>query len=203
MSAHTNQPKASVSHTANRAGSLQQGSAMLRDARSSKDTAFSQEERRALGLEGLLPTAVESLDQQVARALHHIDGKPNDLERYIYLISLEERNETLFYKTVMSNPKRFIPILYDPIVADACEQFGEIYRCPRGMYINRHMKGRIADVLRNWPERDVRFICISTGGRILGLGDIGANGMGIPIGKLQLYTACAAVPPPSFAANPV
>ena len=195
MSTHTNHSNGGTPHTADCAGGMHQGPAMLRDARSSKDTAFSQEERRALGLEGLLPTAVESLDQQVARALKHIDGKPNDLERYIYLIGLEERNETVFYKTVMSDPKRFIPILYDPIVADACEQFGEIYRRPRGMYINRHMKGRIADVLRNWPERDVRFICISTGGRILGLGDIGANGMGIPIGKLQLYTACAAVPP--------
>src|SRR5246500_2718482 len=97
--------------------------------------------------------------------------------------------------TVMSDPARFIPILYDPTVADACEAFGHIYRGPRGMYISRDMKGRIADVLRNWPEADVRFICVSTGGRILGLGDIGTNGMGIPIGKLQLYTACAAVPP--------
>ena len=95
----------------------------------------------------------------------------------------------------MSDPARFIPILYDPTVAEACLTFGHIYRRPRGMYITRHMKGRIAEVLRNWPERDVRFICVSTGGRILGLGDIGANGMGIPIGKLQLYTACAAVPP--------
>ena len=95
----------------------------------------------------------------------------------------------------MSDPARFIPILYDPTVADACLAFGHIYRRARGMYITREMKGRIAEVLRNWPEQDVRFICVSTGGRILGLGDIGANGMGIPIGKLQLYTACAAVPP--------
>jgi malate dehydrogenase (oxaloacetate-decarboxylating)(NADP+) len=95
----------------------------------------------------------------------------------------------------MSEPARFIPILYDPTVADACLAFGHIYRRARGMYITRETKGRIAEVLRNWPERDVRFICVSTGGRILGLGDIGANGMGIPIGKLQLYTACAAVPP--------
>ena len=95
----------------------------------------------------------------------------------------------------MSDPMRFIPILYDPTVADACLTFGHIYRRARGMYITRHMKGRIAKVLQNWPERDIRFICVSTGGRILGLGDIGANGMGIPIGKLQLYTACAAVPP--------
>ncbi len=127
--------------------------------------------------------------------MEHLDAKPNDLERYIYLIGLSDRNETLFYRTVMSDPARFIPILYDPTVADACLAFGHIYRRARGMYITREMKGRMAEVLRNWPERDVRFICVSTGGRILGLGDIGANGMGIPIGKLQLYTACAAVPP--------
>jgi malate dehydrogenase (oxaloacetate-decarboxylating)(NADP+) len=127
--------------------------------------------------------------------MEHLDAKPNDLERYIYLIGLSDRNETLFYRAVMSDPARFIPILYDPTVADACLAFGHIYRRARGMYITRDMKGRIAEVLRNWPERDVRFICVSTGGRILGLGDIGANGMGIPIGKLQLYTACAAVPP--------
>lgn len=160
-----------------------------------KGTAYSAEERRALHMEGLLPPSVENLDAQVARVLEHLDHQHDDLDRYIYLIDLEERNQTVFYKTIMSDPKRFIPILYDPTVADACEAFGEIYRRPRGMYITRHMKGRMAEVLRNWPEKDVRFICVSTGGRILGLGDIGANGMGIPIGKLQLYTACAAVPP--------
>jgi malate dehydrogenase (oxaloacetate-decarboxylating)(NADP+) len=127
--------------------------------------------------------------------MRHLDAKPNDLERYIYLIGLLDRNETLFYRTLMSDPARFMPIVYDPTVADACLAFGHIYRRARGMYITRDMKGRMAEVLRNWPERDVRFICVSTGGRILGLGDIGANGMGIPIGKLQLYTACAAVPP--------
>jgi malate dehydrogenase (oxaloacetate-decarboxylating)(NADP+) len=160
-----------------------------------KGTAFTLEERHTHGLEGLLPPAVESLDRQLERVLYHLDAKPNDLERYIYLVGLADRNETLFYHTLMSDPKRFVPIVYDPTVADACLAFGYIYRRTRGMYITREMKGRIAQVLRNWPERDVRFICVSTGGRILGLGDIGANGMGIPIGKLQLYTACAAVPP--------
>src|SRR5271169_183113 len=171
------------------------GIALLDDPVRNKDTAFTLEERRKYRLEGLLPHAVESLDRQVERAMQHLDAKPSDLEQYIYLISLVDTNETLFYRTVMSDPARFIPILYDPTVADACEAFGHIYRRPRGMYITREMKGRIAEVLRNWPEPDVRFICVSTGGRILGLGDIGANGMGIPIGKLQLYTACAAVPP--------
>src|SRR5271155_2069673 len=172
-----------------------QGQALLDDPVRNKGTAFTLEERRKYRLEGLLPPAVESLDRQVERVMQHLEAKPSDLERYIYLIGLADRNETLFYRTVMSDPARFIPILYDPTVADACLAFGHIYRRARGMYISRDMKGRIADVLRNWPERDVRFICVSTGGRILGLGDIGTNGMGIPIGKLQLYTACAAVPP--------
>lgn len=171
------------------------GVALLDDPIRNKGTAFTSEERRRYGLEGLLPHAVENLDRQVERVMEHLDAKPNDLERYIYLIGLSDRNETLFYRAVMSDPARFIPILYDPTVADACLTFGHIYRRARGMYITREMKGRIAEVLRNWPVRDVRFICVSTGGRILGLGDIGANGMGIPIGKLQLYTACAAVPP--------
>jgi len=171
------------------------GVGLLNDPTRNKGTAFTQEERRRFGLEGLLPTSVEGIDRQIERVLKHLEAKPTDLERYIYLIGLSDRNEALFYRTVMSDPARFIPILYDPTVADACLTFGHIYRRARGMYIARDMKGRIAEVLQNWPERDVRFICVSTGGRILGLGDIGANGMGIPIGKLQLYTACAGVPP--------
>src|SRR6202790_1585938 len=171
------------------------GVALLDDSVHNKGTAFPSQKRREFCLEGLLPPSVESLDRQAERVMRHLDAKPTDLERYIYLVGLSDRNETLFYRTVMSDPARFIPILYDPTVADACLAFGHIYRRARGMYITRQMKGRIAEVLRNWPLRDVRFICVSTGGRILGLGDIGANGMGIPIGKLQLYTACAAVPP--------
>jgi malate dehydrogenase (oxaloacetate-decarboxylating)(NADP+) len=171
------------------------GVELLDDAERNKGTAFTLQERRELGLEGLLPHAVETLDRQLERVLEHLEAKPSDLERYIYLIDLGDRNETLFYRTLMSDPARFIPIVYDPTVADACLTFGHIYRRASGMYITRDMKGRIAQVLRNWPKRDVRFVCVSTGGRILGLGDIGANGMGIPIGKLQLYTACAAVPP--------
>jgi malate dehydrogenase (oxaloacetate-decarboxylating)(NADP+) len=176
-------------------GHALRGMELLTDPAGNKGTAFTTEDRRKYGLEGLLPHGVESLDRQVERVMGHLDAKPTDLERYIYLIGLSDRNETLFYRTVMSDPARFVPILYDPTVADACLAFGHIYRRARGMYISRDMKGRIAQVLRNWPQRDVRFICVSTGGRILGLGDIGANGMGIPIGKLQLYTACAAVPP--------
>ena len=161
----------------------------------SKGTAFTAAERRQHGLEGLLPANVETIERQLDRVLGQLDQKPNDLERYVYLMGLCDRNETLFYKTLMSDPARFVPIVYDPTIADACLTFGHLYRRSRGMYITRDMKGRMADVLRNWPHRDIRFICVSSGGRILGLGDIGANGMGIPIGKLQLYTACAAVPP--------
>ncbi len=171
------------------------GASLLDDPEFNKGTAFTLDERRKYGLEGLLPHAVETLERQLERVLDHLDVKSTDLERYIYLVGLADRNETLFFKALMSDPMRFIPIVYDPTIADACLTFGHIYRRARGMYISRDMKGRIKEVLSNWPTKDVDFICVSTGGRILGLGDIGANGMGIPIGKLQLYTACAAVPP--------
>jgi malate dehydrogenase (oxaloacetate-decarboxylating)(NADP+) len=131
----------------------------------------------------------------VHRALQQLGGKPTDLERYIFLIGVLDNDETLFYRIVMSDPERFLPIVYDPTVAEACLKFGHIFRRPRGMYLSVKHKGRMAEILRNSPLTDVRVICVSSGGRILGLGDLGANGMGIPIGKLQLYTACAAVPP--------
>jgi len=121
--------------------------------------------------------------------------KPTDLERYIYLMNLLDHNETLFYRTLMSDPARFLPIVYDPTIGEACLKFGHIYRQGRGMYLSITRRGKVKDILRNWPEKDVRFICVTDAGRILGLGDLGANGMGIPIGKLQLYTACAGVPP--------
>ena len=171
------------------------GMALLADATLNKGTAFTEEERERYGLVGLLPDAVEDLDRQVERVLLHLENKTSDLERYIYLVGLSDRNETLFFKVLMSDPQRFLPIVYDPTVGEACLKFGHIYRRPRGMYISIRHKGRVKEMLSNWPVKDVRFICVSTGGRILGLGDLGANGMGIPIGKLQLYTACAAIPP--------
>lgn len=152
------------------------GFAVLQDPSRNKGTAFSRDERTALGLDGLLPSGVEDLDRQMERVLGHLDAKPTDLERYVYLIGLSDRNETLFYKTLMSDPARFVPIVYDPTVADACLSFGHIYRRARGMDVSLEHKGRIAEVLRHWPVKDVRFLCASTGGRILGLGDIGANG---------------------------
>lgn len=175
--------------------SAQSGVTLLNDPAHNKGTAFTEQERKDLRLEGLLPTAVDDLPTQAERVLGHLSAKPNDLERYIYLQELCDRNVTLFYHVLMSDPARFVPIVYDPTIADACLTYGHIYRRPQGMYLTKHMKGRFAEVLANWSVKDIRFICVSSGGRILGLGDIGANGAPIPIGKLQLYTACAAVPP--------
>ena len=115
--------------------------------------------------------------------------------RYIYLVNLLDHDETLFYRTIMSDPARFLPIVYDPTIGEVRLKFGHIFRGPRGMYLSIKRRGHVKEVLRNWPVEDVRFICVTDGGRILGLGDLGANGMGIPIGKLQLYTAAAGVPP--------
>jgi malate dehydrogenase (oxaloacetate-decarboxylating)(NADP+) len=172
-----------------------EGTALLNDATHNRGTAFTEEERSRHHLDGLLPAAVDDLPTQIRRVLGHLSAKPTALEQYIYLQDLCDRNETLFYATLMSDPARFVPIVYDPTIADACLTYGHIYRRPQGMYLNKRMKGRFAQVLANWSVKDIRFVCVSSGGRILGLGDIGANGAPIPIGKLQLYTACAAVPP--------
>ncbi|EJT04467.1 NAD-dependent malic enzyme [Rhizobium sp. CCGE 510] len=174
---------------------VNRGRALLSRPVVNKGTAFTEEERKALGLEGLLPATVDTIGVQLKRVLGQLAAKPDDLERYIYLQDLCDRNQTLFYATLASDPARFVPIVYDPTIADACLTYGHIYRRPQGMYLTKEMKGRFAQVLRNWPVKDIRFICVSSGGRILGLGDIGANGAPIPIGKLQLYTGCAGVPP--------
>jgi malate dehydrogenase (oxaloacetate-decarboxylating)(NADP+) len=173
----------------------ERGAQLLQDPRLNKSTAFTETEREALALIGLVPEAIDTEDTQVQRVMHHLGHKPTDLERYIYLMGLLDTDETLFYRVLMSDPARFLPIVYDPTVGEACLKFGHIFRRPRGMYLSINRKGRVKEILRNWPEKDVRFICATSGGRILGLGDLGANGMGIPIGKLQLYTACAGVPP--------
>jgi len=171
------------------------GVALLNDPSLNKSTAFTEAEKEELGLVGLVPEVTESEDLQLQRVMLQLAQKPTDLERYIYLINLLDHNETLFYRTVMSDPARFLPIVYDPTIGEACLKFGHIYRQARGMYLSITRRGKVRDVLRNWPQQDVRFICVTDAGRILGLGDLGANGMGIPIGKLQLYTACAGVPP--------
>jgi len=171
------------------------GVEVLRDPSLNKSTAFSEAERKAFGLIGLVPDVIETEDLQLRRVNLQLAEKPTDLERYIYLMNLLDHNETLFYRTIMSDPARFLPIVYDPTIGEACLKFGHIYRQARGMYLSMNRRGGVKDILRNWPEKDVRFICVTDAGRILGLGDLGANGMGIPIGKLQLYTACAGVPP--------
>jgi malate dehydrogenase (oxaloacetate-decarboxylating)(NADP+) len=171
------------------------GADLLHDPALNKSTAFTEAERQALGLVGLVPDTTETEDLQLQRVLLQLSHKTSDMDRYIYLVNLLDHDETLFYRTLMSDPARFLPIVYDPTIGDACLKFGHIFRGPRGMYLSIKRRGHVKEILRNWPEKDVRFICVTDGGRILGLGDLGANGMGIPIGKLQLYTAAAAVPP--------
>jgi malate dehydrogenase (oxaloacetate-decarboxylating)(NADP+) len=175
--------------------SNKRGIELLHDPSLNKSTAFTEAEKQALGLVGLLPDVNESEDLQLKRVMLQLAQKTTDLERYIYLMNLLDHDETLFYRTVMSDPARFLPIVYDPTIGEACLRFGHIYRGPRGMYLGITRRGKVKEVLKNWPQKDVRFICVTDGGRILGLGDLGANGAGIPIGKLQLYTACAGVPP--------
>jgi len=168
---------------------------ILRDPARNHGTAFSESERDALGLRGLLPPNVSTQAEQIARVLENFHRATNDLDKYRGLAALLNRNEALFFRVVMEHPDEMTPILYTPTVGLACQQFGHIFERPRGLFVSSRDRGRVAQVLRNWPYRDVRIIVVSDGERILGLGDLGANGMGIPVGKLALYTACAGVPP--------
>jgi len=171
------------------------GYELLHDPRLNKGTAFTAAERRELGLEGLLPPAISTVELQMARRHEEIAKLSDDLQKYLVLSDLQVRNETLYYALLMSDPATYMPIVYTPTVGEACQKFGHIFRQPRGMYIPISARGRIRELLGNWPEKNVRFIVVTDGERILGLGDLGAGGMGIPIGKLALYTACAGVPP--------
>lgn len=171
------------------------GAEILHDPRLNKITAFSEDEREQLGLLGLVPEGIDTEEQQIERVRRQLARKPTALGKYIYLTSLLDNDETLFFRVLMSDPAAFMPLVYTPTVGEACQQFGHILRRPRGLYISSRRRGRIREILRNWPEHDVRIIVVTDGERILGLGDLGANGMGIPIGKLALYTACAGVPP--------
>ncbi len=174
---------------------VKRGVDLLHDPLLNKGTAFTDAERDALGIRGLLPPRVTSQEAQLTRVLDSFRRKTTDLEKYIYLISLQERNESLFYRVVMDNLAETMPIIYTPTVGLACQRWGYIFRRSRGIYITAADRGHIAKVLRNWPFADIRMIVVTDGERILGLGDLGANGMGIPVGKLSLYTACAGVHP--------
>ena len=170
------------------------GMALLRDPLLNKGTAFTEAERDAFGLRGLLPAHVLSMDEQVARFMTNLRGLPNDLEKYVALNSLHDRNEALFFRVVCDNIDEIQPLIYTPTVGLACQRFGLIFQRPRGMFIGANDRGRIADLLANWPY-PARLIVVTDGERILGLGDLGAHGMGIPVGKLSLYSACAGIHP--------
>ncbi len=174
---------------------LASGVALLRDPLLNKDGVFTEAERELLGLRGLLPPRVQTMEEQVQRTLENFRKKPNDLEKYIYLIGLQDRNKTLFYRVVIDYLDEMMPIIYTPTVGQACLEYGHIFRRPRGIFISAKDRGRMPEILRNWPFRDIRIIVVTDGERILGLGDQGADGMGIPVGKLALYTACAGIHP--------
>ncbi|XP_071374726.1 NADP-dependent malic enzyme [Centroberyx affinis] len=160
-----------------------------------KGMAFSLEERLQLGIHGLLPPCFISQDVQLLRVLKNYDLKKDDLDRYVFLMGLQDRNEKLFYRVLTSDIERFMPIVYTPIVGLACQQYGLAFRRPRGLFITIHDRGHISTLLQSWPEKDIRAVCVTDGERILGLGDLGCYGMGIPVGKLALYTACGGMPP--------
>lgn len=174
---------------------LPRGVALLNNSLLNKGTAYTEREKDALGLRGLLPPQVFPIEEQVVRAVGNFRRKTNDLEKYIFLTTLQARNETLFYRVLLENLEEMMPVIYTPTVGQACLEFGSIFRRPRGLWISIDDRGRIREVLRHWPMTDVRLIVVTDGERILGLGDLGADGMGIPIGKLSLYTACAGVHP--------
>ena len=171
------------------------GYSLLRDPRKNKGTAFTLEERKKYGLEGLLPEQVETLETQMLRINGQLDQIDLPINKYIYLSSLLETNEMLFFNLIINDPAKFLPLVYTPTVGEACEKMGHITRRIKGLFISINQKDHIREILQNWPEEEVRFAVVTDGGRILGLGDLGVCGMGIPIGKLALYTGCAGVPP--------
>ncbi|XP_065849219.1 NADP-dependent malic enzyme [Euphorbia lathyris] len=175
--------------------SVASGYSMLRDPRHNKGLAFTEKERDAHYLRGLLPPVVSSQQLQEKKLMHSIRQYQLPLQKYIAMMELEERNERLFYKLLIDNVEELLPIVYTPTVGEACQKYGSIFKRPQGLYISLKEKGKILDVLKNWPERSIQVIVVTDGERILGLGDLGCQGMGIPVGKLSLYTALGGVRP--------
>jgi len=171
------------------------GQAALFDALTTKGTAFSEAERRKQGLLGLLPAAVKTQDEQAAHCWHEFSTRRDDLDKHIYLRALQDRNETLFYRVLQDHIPESLPIVYTPTVGEACERFSEIYRRPRGLFVSYPERDCLDEVLQNRPQHDVDVIVVTDGQRILGLGDQGIGGMGIPIGKLSLYTLIGGIDP--------
>lgn len=171
------------------------GKALLDHPALTKSTAFSREERHRYGLCGLLPYEIADINKQKARVLENMRRKNNNIEKYIFLNALLDRNQRLFYRTLIDHIDEVMPLVYTPTVGEACKEFAHIFRRPQGLYITPADRGDIASLLANWPETDIRVIVVTDGERILGLGDLGANGMGISIGKVALYVACAGVHP--------
>jgi len=167
----------------------------LRDPKLFKGMAFTLEERQALGIHGLLPARIKSLEEQAENCMRNLRRFQDPLNQYMYMVDLLDRNERLFYKLLSENIEELMPIVYTPTVGLACQKFGLAFKRPQGLFITIHDKGHVYDVVKNWPETDVRAIVVTDGERILGLGDLGAQGMGIPVGKLALYTALAGIPP--------
>jgi malate dehydrogenase (oxaloacetate-decarboxylating)(NADP+) len=174
---------------------MYRGVKILHDPVRNKGTAYTEAERDYLCLRGLLPPRVHSPAEQELRVLNNIRAKATDLERYLYLVSLQDRNETLFYRVIMNHIEEMMPLIYTPTVGKACQEFQHIFRQSRGFYVSIEDKGHIREIMQNWPHKDAKIIVVTDGERILGLGDLGADGMGIPIGKLSLYAACAGIHP--------
>ncbi len=174
---------------------MKRGFDVLRDKSLNRSVIFNRRERERLGLRGLLPHRVASPRQMVDRVMANLDRLPRDIDRYLMLSGLQERNERLFYQTVIEHIDRIMPLIYTPTVGEACREFSQIARYPKGFFITPDDRGEIRRILGNWPKRDIQVIVVTDGERILGLGDLGANGMGIPVGKLALYTACAGIDP--------